>query len=111
MRLPKRRLKARRSTHIAVAWYDPVQYERLREVASDPENLDDSFDDWHRGATRVLAELESKGTRVEKVPVDIEALVRWCREQARPVDGPARAEYAAMLGQESQESRSGKKRS
>ena len=30
-----------------------------------------------------------------KVEVDVEELLEWCRQQGRPVDAAARAEFAA----------------
>ena len=50
-----------------VAWFDREQWQRLREVAADPE----------------------------RVPVDTEELIAWCKDRARSIDSSARAEFAA----------------
>jgi hypothetical protein len=47
---------------------------RLHELADDRDQLDDTFEDWQRGATAEIRELEAAGRQVRKVPVGIEAL-------------------------------------
>ena len=79
-----------------VAWYDREQWKRLRQVAADPDRLEDSYDEWVAMAERVVRELEAEGMLIEKVSVDTEALVAWCNEHDRPIDGAARAEFAAQ---------------
>lgn len=56
-----------------------------------------SREDWERGALGAIRELESIGRQIRKVPIDIEALVSWCRGQDRRIDSAARAEYVAYL--------------
>ena len=98
----KRRRKARHysknNVKIAtgVAWYDRQHWQRMRQVASDPERLEDSYEDWVAMAEQAIAELEEAGLLIEKVPVDTEELVAWCTEENRPIDRAARAEFAAQ---------------
>lgn len=96
---PKRRKSQRYSkqyieTASGVAWFDRDQWQRLREVAADPERLKDSYDEWVAMASRAIADLEAQGMIIEKVSVDTKALVAWCNSQQRPVDSAARAEFA-----------------
>jgi hypothetical protein len=79
---------------------DREGWERLRELAVDREQLDDSFDAWERGAQAAIAELAAMGRVVRKVPIDIEALLAWCQAQDRPLDSAARAEYVTHLLQQ-----------
>lgn len=78
-----------------VARFDREQWQRLRQVAADPERLEESYDDWVAMAERVVRELEETGMLIEIVPVDTEDLIAWCNEQRRPIDSSARAEFAA----------------
>ena len=53
---------------LGLAWYTREGWERLRELAVDREQLDDSFDAWERGAQAAIAELAAMGRVVRKVP-------------------------------------------
>ena len=76
-----------------VAWYRREDWSRLREIASDRTKLDDSYEAWLAGAQKTLLELAVAGVTARRV--DVEALVRWCRAEGRPVDSAARAAFVA----------------
>ena len=78
-----------------VAWYRREDWSRLREIASDRTNLDDSYEAGLAGAQKTLLDLAIAGVAARRVSVDIEALVRWCRAEGRPVDSAARAAFVA----------------
>jgi hypothetical protein len=78
-----------------VAWYDREQWQRLREVAADPEVLEESYDQWVVMAEKAIRDLEAMGMIIERVPINTNDLIAWCNEQDRPIDGSARAEFAA----------------
>ena len=78
-----------------VAWYRREDWSRLREIASDRTNLDDSYEAWLAGAQKTLLGLAVAGVAARRVSVDVEALVRWCRAEGRPVDSAARAAFVA----------------
>ena len=100
--MKSRKRRARRyskeylKTASGVAWYDRAQWQRLREVAADPERLENSYDEWVAMAEKIIRDLEATGMLIERVPVDTEDLIVWCNERARPIDGEARAEYAGQ---------------
>ena len=78
-----------------VAWYRREDWSRLREIASDRTNLDDSYEAWLAGAQKTLLDLAVAGVAARRVSVDVEALVRWCRAEGRPVNSAARAAFVA----------------
>lgn len=96
-----RRRKGRRysreyvETATGVAWYDREQWQRLRQLVADPERLEESYEEWLGVAERAVRDLEAAGMLIERVPIDAKALIAWCRQQGRPIDGSARAEFAA----------------
>jgi hypothetical protein len=79
------------------AWFDKAQWQRLREVAGDPEILDDSFEEWERNALRALRDLRRKGQPVQKVNINVDELVSWCKSKGVPVTSKHRAEYVIAL--------------
>src|SRR5262245_1946975 len=84
-------------TDVAVAWYDAVQWARLKQVAVDADNLDDSYEAWKRSAESFERELRRKGIEIQRVHIDIDALIAWCPSRNKPINGEARSAYAAQL--------------
>lgn len=82
---------------VGFAWYTKRQWARLRELADDPEALDDSYDDWLRTAEATVADLRSKGVQVQKVPLNVEVAAQWCAKRSRPFNSAGRAAFAADL--------------
>ena len=66
-------------------------------MAADADNLDDTHAAWVRNAENLERELRRRGVAVRRVPVDVGALVAWCRARRRSVDGAARSAFAAEL--------------
>jgi hypothetical protein len=84
----------------AVAWYREDQWDRLREISVDRDQLDDTYAEWVVKAERVIKHLAAEGMSIEKVEIDLEDLQRWCAAQGIPVDSRARAVYAAEKANE-----------
>jgi hypothetical protein len=82
---------------VGVAWYDPAEWSKLKQVASDAENLDDTYEAWQRNLERTERELSAKGLVVRRVLINVDALVEWCRAHNRAVNGAARAEYTSQI--------------
>src|SRR5438034_8028509 len=76
-----------------VAWYSSTQWQYLRQVAADPERLEQTYQEWLVVAERACREMESSGIAIVKVPLDVQELIDWCRERSLPIDGKARAQY------------------
>jgi len=89
----KRRAEAPMVT--AAAWYRKAQWDRLLEVSTDRDKLEDTYEEWVETAEDAIRRLRRQGVTIVKVDVDVEELLAWCQAQSRPVDGEARAEYAA----------------
>jgi hypothetical protein len=99
--MPKKR-RSHRSTPVgtgrtrtAVAWYTREDWEELRSLAVDSAALEPTYEEWLKMATQATANLETHGIRVERVEVSTDELQHWCAENKRPLDGAARAAFAA----------------
>jgi hypothetical protein len=82
---------------VGLAWYDAAQWAKLKQVAADTANLDDSYEDWQHNAERTERELTRRGVQLRRVAIDVDALVAWCRQRGMPINGEARAQYTAEL--------------
>ena len=91
---------------IAIVWYRPEQWQRVREVATDHEELEMSYSEWLQLAEERFKQIQSAGFRVEKVDVDSEKLIRWCNEHGLENNGRARSKYAAEKLSELHQNRS-----
>ncbi len=104
-KIKKRKRKAddAASTRIGVAWYRREQWDRLLEISSDRDELEDTYDEWVAMAEKRVKELGQHGYMHRKVDVDVEELVSWCNTQNRPVDGTARTEFVILKLREQDE--------
>jgi hypothetical protein len=82
------------------AWFDREQWQRLREVADDRNKLDDSFEQWERNASRTFREPQQKGVAIEKVNINVDELVSWCKSRGNPVTSEYRAQYVSIAMRE-----------
>jgi len=80
---------------VAIVWYRPEQWQRVRDIATDSDEFEHSYVEWLQLAEAKAKELKGRGLRVEKVDVDSEKLILWCNERGLENDGKARSLYAA----------------
>jgi hypothetical protein len=89
MRKPKHKEKV----VTGVGWYRPEQWQRLREISVDVDQLEKTHAEWLEFAEKTVKDLERLGVSIIKVDVDVEELQSWSQQQGLPVDGKARAEF------------------
>lgn len=89
--------KPKRRAVIGLAWYSSEQWDRLRSLSSDPDQLEEEWGEWRELAESKFREMQRLGLEVEKVAVDVDRLARWCEKEGRPVDGASRSAYAAEM--------------
>ena len=80
---------------IAVAWYFPEQWERLREVVADPQNFEETHAEWQASFDSGMLFFKDRGFDAHRVPVDVDELTAWCQKHSRPMDGKAGLDFAA----------------
>ncbi|MGB7624899.1 MAG: hypothetical protein WBN92_21335 [Terriglobia bacterium] len=68
----------------------------MRELAGDPEVLENTYEEWVQMAEEKMGELLKAGIEAWKIPVDVEELQRWCESKGLPLDGYARAKFVAQ---------------
>jgi hypothetical protein len=80
---------------IGIAWYEKAEWERLRQAASDPGELDASFEEWELAAITTECEMRGRGMLIERVPIRATDLIAWCKRKRHPVNRSARSTYTA----------------
>jgi hypothetical protein len=98
MKRSRRRKDRPRRTGVAVgvAWYSRASWEQLQRIASDPELLEPTYEEWVEMAEGALSKVRAACLFPEKVELDIGRLTEWCRKKKRPIDAAARAEFTAQ---------------
>jgi len=84
---------------VGLAWFDRKQWQLLTKAVADRSELDDTYEQWQRSALEAVRMIERQGQRVERVHVEVESLVSWCKEKGLSVNGKSRAEYVTQLMQ------------
>jgi hypothetical protein len=79
----------------AFAWYDREPWELLRVLSVDPQDLDDTFEQWELAAIRAEAEFLAQGCQVQRFLVTAAELQAWCRASRRPLDRASRSKFVA----------------
>lgn len=82
-------------TVLGVAWYSRAEWARMRKAVPDPEKLEETYEEWESMATATLAQLEATGVTLERVPLEAEEFLAWCRASGRAPDSAARAHFSA----------------
>ena len=73
-----------------VAWYRPEQWQRLRDVSEDVDNLEETYEAWLQTAERMLRDGIPAGVVVERVDIDVEEVLAWCNVRGLPMNAPVR---------------------
>lgn len=79
---------------VCTLWLKPEDYPRFREIFDD---VDPTYDEWRARLERKLKAFTEQGVYVERMLIDPDELVAWCRENGREVNAEARALYPAWL--------------
>jgi len=87
--------KAQDEVVVAIVWYRPEQWQRVRDIATDADQFEDSYSEWLALAEERARELRNTGLRVEKVDLDSEKLIFWCNKHGLENNAEARTRYAA----------------
>ena len=85
---------------IGFAWYNEAQWNRLREVSIDRSQLEMTHNEWLQSAEQKYIGLKLEGFNIVKINVDVDALVKWCREHKLPLNGDSRSRYAMAMVQQ-----------
>lgn len=85
------------SACIALAWFNETEWQKLKAVATDADQLGDSYEKWLVGAKKLERQLHDQGQHAHRILLEVDTLVRWCTARKRPLDSEARSAYATAL--------------
>ena len=81
----------------ALAWYKPEQWELLKALSVDGDTLENTYFEWEAKSNERIPQFEKEGMYLEKMIIDVDELVQWCKSEGIPINGEARAAFANEL--------------
>lgn len=85
------------SHEIKLAYYHKHDWKKLLESADDRDKLHDTWEAWHRDYVRTGDTFRKYGRVVHEIPVDIDALNKFCFDHGLENTGETRSQYAARF--------------
>ncbi|WP_254509789.1 hypothetical protein [Anatilimnocola floriformis] len=86
---------------VNIAWFNETEWQKLKAVAADADKLASTYDEWTEDVEKLERQLHDKGEHAHRIPVEVDTLARWCTARKRPLNGEARADYAAAIARRS----------
>jgi hypothetical protein len=83
------------ATPTPIAIYRQDQWETLLAAAADRDSLEKTWEKWKAGIEKVIVALKKAGIPFVLIPLDVEEIARYCKEQGVPNDLKAR--YDLMI--------------
>jgi len=80
---------------IGIAWYKSQDYETLKRLFIDGDNLPTTYGEWLQSAERVVNQLRRDGHAFQKVYIDPETFSAWCAARDLELDANARTRFSA----------------
>lgn len=78
---------------IGVAWYLAKDWDDMRDLCSDRDEMHGSFEAWQRAAKQTERTLTAEGRTIVRVTIDPAEFAGWCAVRGRSMNGEARAEF------------------
>jgi len=79
-------------------WYRREDYERIRQIMDDGDEMPRTFDEWEVSAKRTIARAASIGVILKIVVFDPDEFVAFCDAKKIPRGSQARAMFATERG-------------
>lgn len=89
---------AREPSIQVMVWYKEEDYDTLRSMFADGDQLPPTFEDWQQKAEE-KAQGEAEGDQVVKVYIDPETFPQWCELKKLPMDANSRSQLAIEIVQ------------
>ena len=78
---------------VAIAWYDPAQYEMVRTVMADGHAFPEDYDVWLQSFQAVMRTEKLRGSVVLKTVIDPVAFMIWCTTTGQMPNAEARTRH------------------
>ncbi|WP_163370961.1 hypothetical protein [Endozoicomonas acroporae] len=83
-----------------VAWYKKEDYQRLKTIFDDGDQLHDRFEEWLHAAEQSIKLGTGKGYTVVQVNIDPDTFPEWCRSRGLNINSEARTKFINTIAAE-----------
>lgn len=95
-----KRIQKMKGNLVGVGWYQENQWALLLEHAEDKEELEPTYIEWLENAYETTNKFEASGVHYQKILIDVEDMIKWCKENEVPLNGESRSNYIAKKTRE-----------
>ena len=80
-------------------WYkDEATFIHFTEVCTDPDGFEYNYKEWLENVEKAMAGLRKIGCDIQKIHVEPDEFLLWCKAGNRSPNGDARSQYASEKG-------------
>lgn len=84
------------SAVVGITWYHPDQYLAVKAFCEDRDSMDPTYEVWRSGVEKVMRDLQSRGTKVERVEFDLDEFKMWCSAHAKAPNAASRSAFTSL---------------
>jgi len=81
---------------IGIAWYKKEQWFILRQVIENPNDIENTYEEWLNNAINLRKTLIDSGLTVEEVEIDIQDVKSWCKKDNKTINSNNITEYVVF---------------
>jgi len=81
---------------IGIAWYKKEQWHILRQVVENPNDIENTYEEWLNNAINLKKTLINSGLTVEEVEIDIQDVIIWCKKDNKTINSKNITEYVVF---------------
>ena len=85
---------------LGVGWYKKEQWSLLRENSIDVEELEGTYYEWVANTNDTIKKMSNSPSRIEKIDIDVEELIEWCRKEKCALNGESRSKFISLKTKE-----------
>jgi len=89
-------MKSNSDKVIGIAWYTKEQWILLRQVTENPNDIEDTFEEWLANAIKLKNNFIGSGFTVEEVEIDIQDVISWCNKGNKTINSNSISEYVVF---------------
>ncbi len=82
---------------LKLAYYRKGDWDKFMKSIVDRESMHDTWEEWNKAFNKLKNNLKDQGFVVHQVTIDIDDLIKFCKEQGLKNDGKTRSKYVAGL--------------
>lgn len=85
---------------LLVSWFKESQWDHLKEIVTDSENLGETYKEWREQAEKNITLFRSQGGIVKKISVDTKQMLAWANENNIKLESSNLTSYGMHLYEE-----------